>query len=66
MKKHWKSLDNKEKSRIFYAYTARSVCNEKLYKGLFNEWIKTEMSNFTYSELANVAYGLMYLGETDK
>jgi len=66
VKKYWNGYSNIKKSRIMYGYTARAVCSSELKDKLFLPWVTENISNLSYSELANVAYGLMFLEVNDK
>jgi hypothetical protein len=55
-----------ELSRIYYAYTKRGLLSKDLNEKVISPWINKNIEQFNYAELANVAYGLMFVGNTDK
>jgi len=55
-----------ELSRIFYAYAKRGLLSKDLSEKVIMPWVKQNISNFNYAELANIAYSLMFIGNTDK
>ena len=66
VKKNWKGFSNLEKSRIMYGFTARAVCSDELKDKVFLPWVRESVKGLSYAELANVAYGLMFLRVEDK
>jgi len=55
-----------EKSRIFYAYANRALVSKDLKEKVILPWLEENMESLNYTELANVAYGLMFIESTDK
>lgn len=64
--KYQKEFNHLEKSRIFYAYTSRALLSKELRDKVFLSWIKDRVEHMDYAELANVAYGLMFIENTDR
>ena len=61
--KFWSSYGHRQKSRLFYSFTARGYNSSNIphYQTHFYPWIQESIPLFTHSELANVMLGLMFL-----
>ncbi|CAD8073093.1 unnamed protein product [Paramecium primaurelia] len=56
--KYFDQYEHLEKSRIYYAYS--SINSEFAQNPIFLNWVKENMLKFSFSELQNVVYGLMF------
>lgn len=63
VEKFWLEFSNKDKARIFYAYTSRGFQQQTcgLIDKLFVPWANENVSSLSYSELSNVIMSLMYI-----
>ncbi len=64
--KYKDEFNSLELSRIFYAYAQRGLASKELLEKVILPWAHANMEDFSYSELGNVAYGLMFIESTDK
>ena len=68
VEKFWPEFTNKEKARIFYAYTSRGFTQQTcgLIDKYFIPWAKENVSVLAYSEMSNTIMSLMFLRFVDK
>ena len=64
--KYQKEFNDLEKARIFYAYSSRALLSNDLRDKVFLPWIKSHVEHMDYTQLSNVAYGLMFIENTDR
>lgn len=63
VEKFWNDFTNKDKSRIFYAYTSRGFKQDncELLEKYFIPWANENIMMLPYSEMANTIMSMMYL-----
>ena len=58
-------FNSHEMSRIIYAFAARSLATNQLKNIVFLPWIKANLADANFVELANIAYSLMFMEVKD-
>ena len=68
VEKFWQEFSNKDKARIFYAYTSRGFTEKNcgLIEKYFIPWANETVLLLSYSELANTVMSLMYIRYVQK
>lgn len=63
VEKFWNEFTNKDKSRIFYAFTSRGFKQDncELFEKYFIPWAQENVLVLSHSEMANTIMSLMYL-----
>ena len=68
VERFWPEFTDKDKARIFYAYTARGFKRETcgLIESIFIPWAKESVHRQSYTELSNTIMSLMFLRYVDR